>query len=245
MDYSTMLALWALYDKVDKKQNKLIIYTLLLLFLLKKNKRILTTSYTYNKEEVNALKQKAVQDMQDLLNKQYEQIKELMQDSLINSYEEAQKILNETLGVNSNLTLQEIEELTKQTWVGTKNFEQRLAWNLNQILEKYEELLKEDAPLWELKQLQENYFYRLRRLLETETHRDINEACLKAYRAKGIEFVEWIATMDERTCPVCAGRDKKIYPLADAPFVPDHPFCRCLLVPSTQEEYEWTLQNTD
>lgn len=239
-----MMLLWELYDKTDNKQQKLLIYTLLLLQKLHKNQRILHQFDSYNKEEVKELQTKLQSEVSELLNEQYNHIVKLIENSLISSYQEAEKILNESLGVNSSLTLQEIKNLINETWVGTKNFKERLEWNLQQILKKYEELLENDVEVWELKKLQENYFYRLRRLLDTETHRDINQACLNAYRIKGIEFVEWIAHMDERTCPICRRYDRQIYMLEDAPFCPDHPFCRCILIPSTKEDYvKWISRN--
>jgi SPP1 gp7 family putative phage head morphogenesis protein len=243
MDGMTLTALWALYDQVDNRQYKLLIYTWILLRLLRKNKRILATNRGYNKKE---LKEHLEEEVKNLLVKQYDQVCKLMTKSLIQAYQEAQELLNKTLGVNDSLTLQEIDNLIKQTWVGDKNFEERLQWNLEQVFKKYIELIEEDAPEWEFKKLQENYFYRLRRLLDTEAHRDINQACLHAYRSKGIGFVEWIAHEDERTCPVCLGYDHQIFPIEDAPFCPDHPFCRCAIIPASEEAYnKWIFQNMD
>lgn len=246
MDYMCLIALWDLYKEVDNRQLKLLIYTWILFHKMRKNKRILTTYNSYNKEEVKELQDLTSDEIKELLNKQYNEISKLITNSLISAYQEAEEILNKTLGLNDGLSLQDIENLINETWVGDKNFKQRLAWNLEQIYKKYLELIEEDAPEWEFKKLMENYFYRLRRLLDTEAHRDINQACLNAYKSKGINFVRWVAHKDERTCPVCLGYDNQIFTLESAPFCPDHPFCRCLLLPSTQEEYlKWTLQNTD
>lgn len=44
----------------------------------------------------------------------------------------------------------------------------------------------------------------------------------------GFAYVRWIATKDERTCPVCASRHGKIYRIEDA-VAPAHPRCRCSL----------------
>lgn len=244
MDYRVLLALWAIYDRADAKQQKLLIYTFILLHLLRQNKRIYAHRTCYTKEEVKKLEYELSTRVRDLLIKQYNEIAELIEESLIDSYTQAQRILNEELLLDIDLTEEEIRRLVNETWIGDKNFKQRLVWNLNEILEKYLELLQDDAEEWEYKKLQQNYYYRLRRLLDTETHRDINQACQTAYKAKGIDFVEWIAHMDEKTCPVCASWDRVIFPISSAPFCPDHPFCRCLIIPSTQEDYKrWILNH--
>jgi SPP1 gp7 family putative phage head morphogenesis protein len=47
-----------------------------------------------------------------------------------------------------------------------------------------------------------------------------------------VEHVGWIATLDLRTCPICAVLDGKTWPTNDAhPVPPNHPGCRCSLVP--------------
>ena len=49
-----------------------------------------------------------------------------------------------------------------------------------------------------------------------------------------INGVEILATLDGRTCPVCAGLDRKRYPIGDShPALPVHHSCRCVLLPVT------------
>lgn len=46
--------------------------------------------------------------------------------------------------------------------------------------------------------------------------------------------VEWLSTLDGRTCPVCAGLDRKRWkPDKMHPVPPSHPSCRCVLIPVT------------
>lgn len=46
--------------------------------------------------------------------------------------------------------------------------------------------------------------------------------------------VEWLSTLDGRTCPVCAGLDRKRWkPDKLHPVPPSHPSCRCVLIPVT------------
>ena len=240
-----MLALWGLYSKADKKNKKLFIYTLMLLNLMRKVEReiniINAQNVSYTKEEVEI---KRLKEVDKLLNKQYTQIEKLIEDSLIDSYVSTEKILNKELHIDEQLTLEAIKNVVNSVWVGNKNFKQRLEWNLREIYKKFKELQQEEIDTLKLKELQKNYYYRLRRLLDTETHHTINSACQHAYERADIEFVEWIAHEDEKTCPVCRSYDRKIFIRQSAPFCPDHPFCRCLIIPSTEEDYKrWISLN--
>lgn len=69
----------------------------------------------------------------------------------------------------------------------------------------------------------------------TETARAMNAGIMQAYHAAGVARIMWIASEDERTCPVCADLDGQVILMGDefddgvtAP--PDHPLCRCTVV---------------
>ena len=53
----------------------------------------------------------------------------------------------------------------------------------------------------------------------------------------GYGYARWIATKDERTCPVCASRHGRVYRL-DEVVAPGHPRCRCSLSPVATEAVE-------
>lgn len=99
MDYMCLIALWDLYKEVDNRQLKLLIYTWILFHKMRKNKRILTTYNSYNKEEVKELQDLTSDEIKELLNKQYNEISKLITNSLISAYQEAEEILNKTLGL--------------------------------------------------------------------------------------------------------------------------------------------------
>ena len=63
-----------------------------------------------------------------------------------------------------------------------------------------------------------------------------NSAKLAFYQANGdvIIGVEILATLDGRTCPVCASLDRKRYKMDETPpSLPLHNMCRCVLLPVT------------
>lgn len=72
------------------------------------------------------------------------------------------------------------------------------------------------------------------RLVRTETARIHAEADRRAYEAAGIKEFEFMASLDERTCPVCGALDGRHFPVADAVAgencEPMHPSCRCTTV---------------
>lgn len=46
-----------------------------------------------------------------------------------------------------------------------------------------------------------------------------------------VKSVMWTATLDSRSCPICAARDGKTYPLNSGPRPPAHVSCRCSMAP--------------
>ncbi len=72
------------------------------------------------------------------------------------------------------------------------------------------------------------------RLVITESSHIHNTAELDAYKECGFEEYEFMASLGERTCPVCGGMDGKRFKLADKQlgvnFPPLHPNCRCTTI---------------
>ena len=70
---------------------------------------------------------------------------------------------------------------------------------------------------------------------------ELSNAYVNAQRTaaerNGYEYVRWIATKDERTCPVCASRHGNVYRLGEV-VAPSHPRCRCSLAPVSTEAVE-------
>lgn len=62
----------------------------------------------------------------------------------------------------------------------------------------------------------------------------VDKATFQAYKDMGVEYVRWIAKIDERTCEVCGPRHMKIYPLNKVP-AKTHYGCRCRLEPVKRE----------
>lgn len=61
-----------------------------------------------------------------------------------------------------------------------------------------------------------------------------NEAAtdLYALNARHLDGIQWVATLDSRTCALCGPYDGRVYGMTEArPEIPAHPNCRCMWAP--------------
>lgn len=69
------------------------------------------------------------------------------------------------------------------------------------------------------------------RIARTEVLHFFNEATYKAYKAHGIEEYMYMASLDEKTCPICGELDGKVFSLSERQegvnYPVMHPNCRC------------------
>ena len=74
--------------------------------------------------------------------------------------------------------------------------------------------------------------YQSQRLINTETARAMTAAQTESYKSSGVvNYVMFDATLEDNTCDQCAKLDGKRFQIDDAPKVPQHPCCRCCLIP--------------
>lgn len=73
-----------------------------------------------------------------------------------------------------------------------------------------------------------------------------NLAERQALKDAGIERYEYVATLDERTCPVCGGLDGQVFELSEAKagvnLPPMHPNCRCVHIAALSDEVKGSLE---
>lgn len=87
--------------------------------------------------------------------------------------------------------------------------------------------------------VQETYRNRFVAIARTEVQRVANDVALASYteNADVLDGVQWLATLDSRTCLVCAPLHAKVYPMQGGRpqglerRPPLHPRCRCFLAP--------------
>lgn len=81
-------------------------------------------------------------------------------------------------------------------------------------------------------------FYEASRVINTETARAVTAGQMKAYKNSGVvKWVMWDATLESNTCKHCSDKDGDKYEIDKAPYLPEHPNCRCCLIPVVDD---WT-----
>jgi SPP1 gp7 family putative phage head morphogenesis protein len=74
-------------------------------------------------------------------------------------------------------------------------------------------------------------------IARTATLSAFNGATQEHYRVNQIELFQWVATADDRTCPVCVARSGNIYRL-EATRPPAHVRCRCYQMPVQRKWFD-------
>ena len=76
-------------------------------------------------------------------------------------------------------------------------------------------------------------------LVRTATQNMANIARQETYRENDdiIRGWQFVATLDDRTCPTCGPLDGNVYGLGEGPQPPIHPQCRCTSVPALDEAF--------
>lgn len=113
-------------------------------------------------------------------------------------------------------------------------------WTLT-VTENVANMLSEGAkssesPLKVAKELESAGIAHAETVARTEMARAREMANLDIMKAQNVEKVQFIASEDERMCPICGQYHGKVYDVGSAPVLPLHPNCRCTLVPYIDPE---------
>lgn len=80
-----------------------------------------------------------------------------------------------------------------------------------------------------------------RRLVLTESAAIAERASLESYKELGVDEIEILVTLDEKTCGTCGPLDGRHFPKSEAKagvnIPPFHPWCRCTTVPYFNDEF--------
>ena len=74
----------------------------------------------------------------------------------------------------------------------------------------------------------------IEKIVRTEMATAYLEAQKRMTKRLNYQFIRWVATEDERTCPHCSSRSGLIFQV-DEVVMPAHPLCRCAMVPVPDE----------
>ncbi|MFM1573032.1 hypothetical protein EQF93_02645 [Helcococcus ovis] len=130
------------------------------------------------------------------------------------------------------------KKLYQKPWRGA-NFSGRVWKNQNKLHKELNDILtkgiitgKPTAQMaMELNSRMNTGLHNASRLIRSETMHQMNEINKVSMKEAGINKVQEIVTLDERTSNECSPHNKKIHDIDKAPILPRHPNCRCVLVP--------------
>lgn len=131
-------------------------------------------------------------------------------------------------------------QMINQIWVADgKTYSQRVWDNIGRLTETLNSelincVVTGKKPTELKRQLQERFNVSYRRadtLVRTELVHIQTRAAEERYKSYGIEQVEVLVSIDDRTCEECAALDGQVFPINAAPILPLHPNERCCLVP--------------
>lgn len=80
-------------------------------------------------------------------------------------------------------------------------------------------------------------------IARTETIAAQTSATAQRYKDNGLEYYQFLATADDRICPLCAARNMQVYKIGESQ-PPIHPRCRCGITPFKKEWAELGLVDT-
>jgi SPP1 gp7 family putative phage head morphogenesis protein len=141
----------------------------------------------------------------------------------------------------SPLSSRDVTEALNNRWKG-ENYSDRVWKNTHLVAKEAGKII--DAGLTsgatvqqmshDIMDLFDVAYYAAARLVRTELNRMHNDATLKAYKTMGVEWYEYLATLDARTCSVCGALDGKHFKVFEAQtgvnLPPMHPNDRCTTV---------------
>lgn len=144
--------------------------------------------------------------------------------------------------IAGKLTVEQVEKLRQTLKKGIKN-----NWTMQKIADEIHKNVK-PQDLFEIEgddlalnkngepKLIVSKEFRPIAMARSEIVRASNQGALKHYAQGGIEKVRWIATISNRTCPLCIEKNGLVMTVQEAyeNAPPLHSLCRCVLAPITQ-----------
>lgn len=141
-------------------------------------------------------------------------------------------------GFSTGLDPIQLETLFRQRWMDG-SFSSRLWQDKETLLKNLRMVILQGIALGhnprkiarDLRRKVESSKVASERIARTEVLHFFNEATYRAYKAHGIEEYMYMASLDEKTCPICGELDGKVFSLSERQegvnYPVMHPNCRC------------------
>ncbi len=210
---------------------------------------------------LETLKAQVAVMMAEQATKEQAELAKLLSDSYAGTYYRTiYETQNQTGAFTANfakLNKKALQEVVSKPWAGS-DFSKRI-WDsyVNKVPEMLTESLTRGVALGygvdklvrQARVVGKNFSdFQLHRLITTELANVTENATLAAYKEGGVENYEYIATLETRTCDVCAalddGKPKKVKDIKKGVnYPPIHPQCRCTTGPYIDwledEDFDW------
>lgn len=143
-----------------------------------------------------------------------------------------------------------IKALLQENWSGGGNFSQTIWKNKEQLVQALDDIVIRGLATGEsYDSMSDKLAKRMgvatnaaKRLIMTESARMDNEGLLDYYKRTGVQYLEFIATLDMRTSDICRAMDGELIPIENAKtglnVPPLHPYCRSVIAPVYEDELE-------
>ncbi len=137
-----------------------------------------------------------------------------------------------------------VKQVIERIWAAdNKSWSERIWNNTAQLQQTLEDGLiecvaagKKTTQLKKILQQRFNVSYsRANTLARTELAHVQTAAAQQRYIDYGIKEYEFYADEDERRCEICGKLHQKRFPIGSTPKVPQHPNCRCVILPVIEE----------
>lgn len=174
-------------------------------------------------------------------------LSESFTDTYYRSIYEVQKGVG--IGVSfAPIDVQSVERVVRNPWLG-ENFSDRIWHDKNKLLNELRTNLSQsfirgdsiDRTSQALaKRMQVSYSNAVR-IVRTESAHIVSEATWDGYKASGVvQKYEFLATLDNRTSPICQSMDLRVFKLSEKQvginFPPLHPNCRSTICPYFEDD---------
>lgn len=192
-------------------------------------------------------------------------LKKQMKADYTDSFLKTKFNLQTYLGYGASFDLpptKQINRVLDARWVDEKNYSERIWDNRTKLVQNLFDavgqtiargLSAQQCADMIQKEMNSSYSSAIR-LARTEINHICNEAAADAYKDEGIEYYQFLATLDERTSEICQELDGQIFPISEKQVgvncPPMHPNCRSTIVPvinidKSQSKYSVTHIDED
>ena len=187
---------------------------------------------------VAEVRESVTKNLNSITDYQIDFVTDIVEDCYTTAVQETAKLIG--IKTDWKLVRKEMIDRAVNAPINGKRFSNRIWENTNDLANRiYNDVIdcvkNGEQPKRIIKRIKDDYgvsAYQAKRLVNTEVARVVNAGQLDVYRESGVvEKVLYTATLEDNTCEICADLDGKTFKLNDAPNIPQHPNCRCCLVP--------------